>query len=323
DALMPILKRALAKRLEDRYQTAYEFAMDLRTWLQTHASSATAQHALEALVDLEAPTSPPVPMADSAGPTFLPVDGSAVGGTADRGTGRRPRSGSLSGGPITRSGRTTAGTKVGPTLVDAGTGLGGTQRPGTTRLGGPVAPAVRPGRPAPAPAPSGHPVLYVVLGAMGVTLLGLGGYVYLQKQQPPPVPPTTIAAATPAPPPSTEAAPSPTPAPTPTFAEATGRSAASMKSAQAFFKSGSYDKALASAQQALREDPGNADAQRLVDNALNGQKAQGRLRAAEAALRQKDYAAAESEANAAHALAAWDGQVTNMLSRIREAQAQA
>jgi len=321
DALLPILRRALSKNLEDRYQTAYEFAMELRTWLQVHASSATAQHALEALVDLEAPTSPPLPLTDSAGPVFLPVDAGEMGGTVDLGTGRRTRSGSLSGRPITSTGRSLSGTKGGPTLVDPGTGFSGTQRPGTTRLGGPIAPSVRPGRPA--PAPSGHPVLYVVLGAMGVTLVGLGGYVYWQKQQPPPVTPITVALATPSAPPPSEATPPPTPAPAPTFAEATGKAAASMKAAQSAFKGGSYEKALAAAQQALREDPGNADAQRLVDNALNGQKAQGRLRAAEGALRQNDYATAETEANAARSLAPWDAQATSMLSRIRDAQTQA
>ncbi len=328
DAILPILKRAMSKDLYQRYQTAYEFAMDLRTWLQAHASSATAQNALEALVDLEAPTHPPQPM-DASG-AFLPVDAPEPGGTVDLG-GRRTRSGTLSGRPITRPGTrsTLSGTRgAGPTLVDAGTGIGGTQRPGTTRLGGAVPPTVmRPGRfePRPAPAPS-HPALYVVLGGMGVALLVLGGYVYWQRLQSPPAPPPTIAIEPPptlTPPTTLAATPPPTAAPPPTFAEATGKSAPAMKVAQAAFKTGSYDKALASAQQALRDDPGNADAQRLVENALNGQKAQVRLRAAETALRQRDFVAAESEANAARGLAPWDARVTGMLSRIRDAQMQA
>src|SRR4029453_14034282 len=146
DALMPILKRAMSKTLAERYQTAYEMAMDLRSWLQAHASSATAQDALEALVDLEAPTHPPSPMDPGA---FLPVDGPGPGGPADLGTGRRTRSGSLSGRPITRPpGRSTlSGTRgAGPTLVEAGTGVGATQRPGTTRIGGAIPTGVRPGR---------------------------------------------------------------------------------------------------------------------------------------------------------------------------------
>jgi serine/threonine-protein kinase len=43
DALMPILKKALAKNLDERYQTAYEFAVDLREWLRAYATSASSQ----------------------------------------------------------------------------------------------------------------------------------------------------------------------------------------------------------------------------------------------------------------------------------------
>ena len=39
DALMPILKKALAKNIDERYQTAYEFAVDLREWLKAHATT--------------------------------------------------------------------------------------------------------------------------------------------------------------------------------------------------------------------------------------------------------------------------------------------
>jgi serine/threonine-protein kinase len=325
-ALVPILKRAMAKQTTDRYQTAYDFAIDLRNWLQGHATSATAQHALESLVDLAAPTHPPTPMGSGSFPNL-----SQPGGTVDIGPGRRTRSGTLDQPlPVTKTGRPTiSGTRgAGPTLVEAGTGVAGPQRPGTTRLGGGVpSTVVRPGRFEPRPAPSGsHPALYAGLGGLLVIVLGLGGYIYWQRQQPPPAPPDTISAGPPTtvpPPPTLEATPPPTAAPPPTFAEATGKSAAAMKAAQAAFRSGSYDKALASAQQALKEDPGNADAQKLVDNALEGQKALVRLKAAETALRQRDFAAAESEANAARALAPWDSQVTGLLSRIRDAQVQA
>src|SRR5262245_20665865 len=64
DALLPILQKALSKDLEKRYPTAYDFAMDLRNWLQVHATSASGEHALAGLLDLEAPTHPPVPMTD-------------------------------------------------------------------------------------------------------------------------------------------------------------------------------------------------------------------------------------------------------------------
>ena len=90
DALLPILKKALAKSLDDRYQTAYDFAVALREFLKTHASSASAQHALEALVDLEAPTHPPQPMTDAPGATLVPAEeGEVHGATVDLGTGRR------------------------------------------------------------------------------------------------------------------------------------------------------------------------------------------------------------------------------------------
>ena len=65
DALMPILKKALAKNLDERYQTAYEFAVDLREWLKAHATTTSSQNVLEALVDLEAPTHAPVPMTEA------------------------------------------------------------------------------------------------------------------------------------------------------------------------------------------------------------------------------------------------------------------
>ena len=39
DALMPILKKSLAKELEDRHQTAYEFAMELREHLKANATT--------------------------------------------------------------------------------------------------------------------------------------------------------------------------------------------------------------------------------------------------------------------------------------------
>ncbi len=105
DALMPILKKALAKGIEGRYQTAYEFAVDLREWLKAHATTASAQNVLEALVDLEAPTH--APLADDRGAGALrrrrrghggpqPARGAQgharpdPGRRADRGRGRGP-----------------------------------------------------------------------------------------------------------------------------------------------------------------------------------------------------------------------------------------
>ena len=134
--------------------------------------------------------------------------------------------------------------------------------------------------------------------------------------QPPSTAPPPTAAATPTPPP-------PTAAPPPTLQETKGKAAAALKAAQSALGRGDYDRALASAQQAIREDPGNEDAKRMTQNALDGQKAETRLRAAGAALRQGDYTTAATEAAAARALAPWDTQATDMVVRIREAQAQA
>ena len=85
DALMPILKKALAKNLDERYQTAYEFAVDLREWLKAHATTASSQNVLEALVDLEAPTHAPMPMTEAPG-----MCRATGGATVDLGPGRRP-----------------------------------------------------------------------------------------------------------------------------------------------------------------------------------------------------------------------------------------
>jgi tetratricopeptide (TPR) repeat protein len=201
-------------------------------------------------------------------------------------------------------------------------------RPGTTRLGGAAAPTtVRERRAEPAERPSGgNPALYVVLGGMFVALLGTGGYLYyVTKIQPPPTTLASLPPATAAPSATTVATPPPPPpttAPPPTFGEAKGKGATAMKAAQAAFGRSDYDRALISAQEALREDPGNPDAKRMAENALNGQRAGARLRAAETALRQGDLAAATAEAEAASRFAPWDGQATSMIVRIRDAQLQ-
>src|SRR5258708_3984405 len=75
DSLMPVLKKALAKDLEARYQTAYDFAVDLREWLKDHATTPSSRHALETLVDMEAPpSSPPSPLTDAGGATAIPPE---------------------------------------------------------------------------------------------------------------------------------------------------------------------------------------------------------------------------------------------------------
>jgi tRNA A-37 threonylcarbamoyl transferase component Bud32/tetratricopeptide (TPR) repeat protein len=341
DALLPILQKSLDKDLEKRYPTAYDFAMDLKGWLQTNATTASGEHALASLLDMEAPTHPPQPMTDPRGPTM-------VDGTVDLGSSAAARA-----RPVTGTGRTSAtvrpGTAAGTvrpgtaatgsrgavTVVDGGT-MPGTlpgPRPGTGRTTAPPATVVRPQRLEPrraAPAPSGSsPWLYVALGGLAVALLAAGGYIYVQKQKAevaqlqasPSLPsPSPVAAM----PPPTEAPPTPAPAtaaPPPTFAEATGKSAVAMRAAQGAFKKGDYDRALASAQQALKEDPDNKGAEKLAANAMEGQKAGTRARQAQAALDKGDFATAEAEALAANKLAPWDDRFTGLINRVRETQA--
>src|SRR5712692_5629262 len=97
DALMPVLKKSLAKNLDDRYQNAYEFAVALREFLKARTTSASGAHALEGLLDLEEPSGPmPEPLTDApAGPTLVTGDEPPAGATVQL------------GGP-TASGRTAA-----------------------------------------------------------------------------------------------------------------------------------------------------------------------------------------------------------------------
>jgi tetratricopeptide (TPR) repeat protein len=96
-----------------------------------------------------------------------------------------------------------------------------------------------------------------------------------------------------------------------------------MRAAQAAFRDQRYDRAIAEAQKVLSEDPGNSDARRLVENALAGQKAETRFRAAESALQQGDFTRAAGEAEAGRTAAPWDSRATDLLGRIQRAQAAA
>jgi tRNA A-37 threonylcarbamoyl transferase component Bud32/tetratricopeptide (TPR) repeat protein len=305
DALMPILKKALAKSIDQRYQTAAEFAIDLREWLRAHATTASSQNVLEALVDLEAPTHPPLPMTEAPGVSFQPD------GTATVDLGRRPaRRGTM---PPTRiGGRTVAG-------------AGATLRPGATRVVT-TPPLPRPSA-RPQPAKAGVPAWLVAV--LAVVVLAVGWLVWKSvAPQAPATPPRTLAVATPTPAPtlipvSTPSPPPVTAAPPPTFEEAGGKAAAPIRAAQAAFKAGSYDRAVAAAQEALREDPANANARKLLENAQAGQQARVQLRAAEAALDQGDFDGAESQLGAARRLAPWDRDVVDFTSRIAEGRARA
>ncbi len=320
DALLPILKKALAKNLEERYQSAYAFAQDLKEHLRNHASGEAAEHALAGLVDLEPPpSSPPQPLTDVAGPTLVTED--EVGGTVGlpqtaRRTGStvRPAAGptvagraaTLRGAPTVAAGAPTRAGRAAPTVVRQTT---------------PVPP---PAARMPAAPPAANTMLYVILGVMGAGILGIGGFVYV-KQQAPAAPPqvVVIQQPTPAPPPTTLATPPPTTAPPPTLGQVQGKAAAAIKGAQAAFQQGDYDRAVSMAQTALREDTGNRAAQSVLENALNGQKAARNFDAARGALARGDHAKAESEARAGSLNAPWDARGPNLLSQIQEAKQRA
>jgi tetratricopeptide (TPR) repeat protein len=318
DALMPVLKKSLAKNLDDRYQNAYEFAVALREFLKARTTSASGQHALEGLLDLEAPAGPmPEPLTDApAGPTLVTGDEAPVGATMQIGP--------------TASGRTAATVpRPGSTVKGGAATVAGAQA--TTVLGRePARPPVRPPGPAarptppprPAPPPPGHPVLYAVLGGMGVLLVAAGGFIWWTHHGPDTKTTDSTQVTTPpvtAGPPVTAAAPTtlpPTAAPPPTY-ETRGKF---MKAAQASFRRGNYDDAIGQARKALAEDPSDASAKDIIQNALNGQKAELKFRAAEAALRGNDFERASAEANAGRDLAPWDDRAPQILTRIQAAQ---
>jgi serine/threonine-protein kinase len=326
DALLPILKKALSKLVEDRYQTAYDFAVDLREYVKNNATSASGAHVLEGLVDLEAPpSSPPQPLTDVEGATVVgeeSVPGSAtmdLGPTASRGAASTLKGGT---GTVRASGAPTV-------LGSAPTRAGGAARPGTqppTRI------VSRPGAQraepqfVPRPATAGaSPMLYISLGGLGVLVVALGTYIYIKNSQPvSPLPSSTMASLAPSttlpPAPTTTA---PTPAPPPSTVEAAGRAAATIRSAQSAFKSGDYERALTEAQAALRDDPGNADVRKLLDNALQGKRAVDHFHAAQVALGRGDYAQAASEAEAGRAAAPWDSRGPQLLSQIQDAELRA
>jgi len=319
DALLPILKKALAKELGERYQSAYEFAVDLRDYMRSQTTSASGERALEQLVDLEPPPTTPPSFGTSPGETEPGEETHITAGTMDIGpvaaTAATARG---TGAPTARTmGRTASGAAA-PTVLQPH------PQPGVQPTV--VRPAAPPRMtPRPVPQSSGSPILYVVLGAMGVALLGLGGYVWLQRQQPPEGPsPTTLAQVTPTPASPTQATPEPTPPPTPepqpSFKPPQGRGAAAAQRAQTAFSREDYAQAIAQAQDALKADPGNSEAKRVIESALNGQKAEAHFRAARAALAQNDLSRARSEVEAGRSLAPWDSRAPDLVSSIQQAE---
>ena len=129
-----------------------------------------------------------------------------------------------------------------------------------------------------------------------------------------------------APPPTTLAPPAPPPvtaAPAPDFGEVGGKAAASVRVAQAAFDAGNYDKAVAAAQTALREDAASEPAKKILDKAMVGQKAADQVRTGDTALGRGDLAAAETAAAEAYRIAPWDKSAVALQRRFAEAMERA
>jgi serine/threonine-protein kinase len=297
EALVPILRRALAKNLDDRYQTAYDFAVDLRDWLKVHGTS---------------PSHPVAQLTEPHGAT-LPGQRSTLGG---RGAATVPTAGGGRPGAATRPGSTAPTVKPARPAPAPATVVGQETH---------VAPAAAAARPA---APAARLTMPLIAAGVGVLALAAAGYLLLHRRAPavvpparPPVsvaPPVTAAA-----PPTTLAAPPPTiasAAPPPVVADTGGKGAAALRAASIAFKAGQYDRAVTQAQAALAEDPQNASARKLIDNAMKGQQASARLAQGEAALGRGDFARARAEAEAGRQQAPWDTRVPDLLGRIQRAE---
>jgi tRNA A-37 threonylcarbamoyl transferase component Bud32/tetratricopeptide (TPR) repeat protein len=316
DALLPILKKALAKDINKRYQTAQEFAVDLREWLRAHATTESTQHVLESLVDLETPTHVPQPLTEAPRGTAAGEGWTPAGATVELGERRFPPGRRGLPGP-TQVGRRTVVEARGAAASRAGA-LHAAPSPPLARPS-PRARRVRRSSPLP----------WVLLGLGLAGAAGAGGFFYWKGQQETKTPSTTLAAAPPvteAPAPTTLAVPAPPPvtaAPQPRFDEAKGRAAASVRDAQAAFRRGDYDRAVASAQLALKEEADDVQARDVLARALEGQKATGRLRAGNAALERGELDRADHEAQAAFGIAPWDQGVADLKKRIDAARLRA
>jgi hypothetical protein len=320
-ALVPIIKKSLAKDLEARYQSAYDFAMDLRGYLSSHASSASGQRALDSVGEIEPPsgshavplTSPPVQE-----PTIV-TDGDST---------EYAQTGGMTGpGRTTLKGPAT----VAPTalLKDAPTARRpprpATRPPATRSEDRPT--VVIGGRPT-APSSSKGPLL-IGGGVLALVVVAGGAYFLLKPQQPQVVPTSVPPASAPASVPAATLPPVTAP-PATTLPPVTAPPAslnpkrtaanATLDRASAELRSTEYTRAMTDASQALDQDPGNERAKRVLDEARQGQKAQDHIRAAEAALARHEDANALQEAHFARDLYASDPRINDLIDRIAKDQ---
>ncbi|HVO11939.1 MAG TPA: protein kinase [Vicinamibacteria bacterium] len=289
-ALLPVLRRALAKAVEARYQSAHEFAAELRGWLSAYPSSAAPPAALEAPTRVASAAAEPGLVTAAPGRTEL------VPRTAGE-----PR----------RSGRLATGAPRPPSP------RGPASRPPAARV------ATR----------RGSGVLPWSVGVLVLLVAAGGGWLAWPRARATSSPPATLAPApaatgSAAPPPTVPATPAAPPSPVTTPATAVpgppaASAAAALRSAQAAFKAGNYKRTAAAAQSVLREDATNPAAQKLLDDALAGQRAVAVLASADAALARGDLAAAEVALSEARRIAPWEGGLVTLASRLAEAQRRA
>ena len=257
-------------------------------------------------MDLEAPTHAPMPMTEAPGVT---PEG---GATVDLAPGRRPAA--------PRRG-TIAPTRVGGAKTTVEAGAGATMRPGATRVIAGAAGSAH-ARAAAAAAEAERPAV-----AGDGPRADRGRRRRLPRVEEPAGAAAPVAQATPVPtpPPTTLATPAPPPvtaAPAPEFGEAGGKAAASVKVAQAAFESGNYDKAVASAQAALREDDASEPAKKILAQAMVGQKSADQVRTGDAALGRGDLAAAEAAAAEAYRIAPWNDRAVGAAAPHRRGEGQ-
>jgi serine/threonine protein kinase/tetratricopeptide (TPR) repeat protein len=315
DALLPILRKALAKNVDERYRSCQEFAVDLGEWLRTHATTESTQHVLESLLDLKAPTQSPPPLTEAPASTLAGERRGSAGPTVELGEEHLPARRRGLPGPTHVGGKT---------VVEARAAA-----PSRTARRAPTVPpvaraALRARRP-----PRSSPLPWVLVGLGLVGAAGAAGFFYWKGRQEARTPPATMAAAPPvteAPPTTTLATPTPPPvttAPQPRFDEAKGKAAASVRTAQAAFKRGDYDQAVAAAQKALREEAENPQARDVLARALDGQKATASVHAGSTALERGEFDSADREAQAAFGIAPWDQGVADLKKKIDAARLRA
>jgi serine/threonine protein kinase len=313
--LLPILRKALAKKADDRYQTASDFAADLGDYLGTHAPSASAKRVLDKLGSREPPTKRPAPVTEVAEPTVVTTEG----------LGTAPRT-QRSAAPTQQTVRPPAELPFPPGLAREPPGAASPARGARTAASPPSrgvptaalerpASAVRPGPAGTRPLPLG---LTLVGGLVVAATVG-GVFVYYRSQQRGARESSTSTVPQAAR--VTQSEPVPPTAP-PVSQRPTQPDTGAAQAAEAAFRSRDYDEAARQAHAALREDAANEETRSILEKAQAGQKAVRHFLAAESALGGKDFDEAARQAEAGRSAAPWDRRASDLLARIQEGRIQ-